>query len=65
MVGNVTIILTPSLTTVSHSQKTKTAVRQDSTRPYYTSELFLVLISHYLYLNNKEFRLDSEHGRSN
>lgn len=56
------IILAPSLTSQCLTLN-KTAVHQDSTRPYYTSELFLALISHYLHLNNKEFRLDSEHSR--
>ncbi len=59
---NVIIILAPSLTSQCLTLN-KTDVHQDSTRPYYTSELFLALISHYLHLNNKEFRLDSEHSR--
>lgn len=60
---NVTIILTPYLTSQCLTLN-KTAVRQDSTRSYYTGEPFLALISHYPYLNNKECRLDSEHSRS-
>ncbi len=51
---NVIIILAPSLTSQCLTLN-KTDVHQDSTCTYYTSELFLALISHYQHWITKNF----------